>query len=285
MPRHCKSTVAFVRADQLLDSFSAQSAAVALCGALGIDASENFDVDEPVKWRIENEYYVADVYLEYFDKLCDSLSNVPAIVALVKNTISVEECANILQVLQPFSSHPIALIHGVGDSASEGTGIPEDSEAEFGIEGWECIAKDGLAAALQLHTWPGLVLKDSACATGAADQDAEQRLAEIEKHLSGLADGDSIGMHYSNATLEKDLEDFLDFDDEFGEFVQATPHSGAQPHTFNDTDAVPAGLDSQMDAFTQLRMQVERVRSMQNGHAKEEAALKVLMSLDNIVPD
>lgn len=274
-PIHCpESTVAFLRVDNALDPQTAQLIATELADTLGANAGEAFSSGRQVHWHIDNEYYSADVQLAYVSQFdVPSLAGIPAIVALMRGNVDTSERKHILGLLSTLGSLPVALVYAHG-------GASDTEEAEFGVNGWEITDTEHIRESLMLHTWPCLSLKSNGM--DETDPEAERRLAEIESHLAGKVDGDSFGLVQPHPELQSKLEEFLESDDDFGDFVHG---ENIEPTANTSTEALPSGLDTQVDAFTHLRTQVEHVRNMPNGPLKEQAALAVILSLNQSMPE
>lgn len=274
-PIHCpESTVAFLRVDDALDSQTAQLIATELADALGVKVGEAFSSGRQVHWHIDNEYYSADVRLAYVNQFdVRSLAGIPAVVALMRGNVGTKERKHILGLLSTLGPLPIALVYAHG-------GASDDGEAEFGVNGWEITDTEHIRESLMLHTWPCLSLKSNGM--DETDLEAEHRLAKIENHLAGKADGDSFALVKRHPELQSKLEEFLESDNDFGDFVHA---ENTAPTVHTSTEALPSGLDTQMDVFTHLRNQVEHVRNMPDGPLKEQAALAVILSLNQSTPE
>lgn len=274
-PIQCpESTVAFLRVDDALDSQTARAIATELSGVLGVKAGEAFASGHQVNWHIDNEYYSADVriaYVNQFDAL--SLAGIPAIVALMRGNVGARERKHILGLLSTLGPLPVALVYAHGE-------VSDTEEAEFGVNGWEFTDTDHIRESLMLHTWPCLSLKSNGI--DETDLEERRRLAEIESHLTGKVDGDSFGLVHPHPELQSKLEEFLGSDDDFGDFVRA---ENTDPTVNTNMESLPSGLDTQMDAFTHLRSQVEHVRNMADGPLKEQAALAVILSLNQSIPE
>lgn len=185
-----------------------------------------------------------------------------------------------IHLLESLDYLPVALVYLV--AATNEQESSEDTEMDFGIAGWECIGTNNLEHALMLHTWPGLQLKNSQNPPDSpgGDADAEERLVQIESHLAGKIDGDSLNTYQRHPELERQLEEFLG-DDDFGDFVAASTEVNRPVRH----DTLPTNLDAQMDAFARVRAEVERIRSMPSGPSKEGAAIELLLSLEKAIPD
>lgn len=261
MPPHDPRGIAWVCADARLGCNAAQDVAARMvadiAGLAPHDVLSTWAQAQGAPWTIQNAYYEAAV-AHYFAEAADPLPVTPAVVLLVHRESPLPVHEQRAQAHEGFDV-PIALVVGVGHDT--GTGAPRaDVDDIYAVHGWEYVeAADAdvvarMRDALMVHRWP-----DAACAdTGAAPPGvcALAQLPDAERPWPAAP-----------AAMQRDLDAFLEVDDEFGAYMSADA-PGDDPDPF-----LPHSLES-------LQTLMEHVKSLPPGPARRDAAARIAMDFE-----
>ncbi|WFD20817.1 hypothetical protein MCAP1_003071 [Malassezia caprae] len=257
---HDPRGIAWVCADARLGRDAAQAAAAQIvadiAGLAQHDVLSLWAQAQGTPWTIQNAYYEADV-AHYFAEAADPLPTSPAVVLLVDRASPLSAHEQRAQAQEGFDV-PIALVVSVGHDTGSGASRA-DIDDIYAVHGWEYMeAADAdvvtrVRDALMVHRWPG-----AACAEAEATPPGVCALAQ-------LPDADRPWPAAPEA-MQRDLDAFLEADDEFGAYTSADGPVDPDP-------LFPPSLDS-------LQNLLEHVKSLPPGPARRDAAARVALAFE-----
>ena len=262
MPGSDPQGIAWVCADARLGREAAKAAAAqmvaSITGLVPQDVLAAWNQAQGTPWTIQTPYYES-VVAHYFAEKADLLPSTPAVVLLVHRDSPLQEHEQRVQAQEGFDV-PIALVVGMGNDTA--SGAPQgDIDETYAVHGWEYVEardEDALTRvreALMVHQWPNAVPAES------------EAIPPGVRALAQLPDAERP-WPAAPAAMQKDLDAFLEADDEFGTFVSAEGPADS------DIDSLyPHQLHS-------LQNLIDHVKSLPPGPARRDAAAHVAMEVE-----